>query len=362
MPLVIEGSQTGAFYSQRNTNKGVKPYLNPNQFNLAKYTVTSGFHPTHCYALHGSPGVLKPAYIDTRLYGKYWDAIKSESGALVGVTIAESRQAWGMMDDRLNQLAGLLGLLKVDEWDLARLRRRKAAMNPKRAKRLRSLPPKPMRHRTHLKNGGSWWLEFWLGWSALINDLYESYKFLAEFEGIHKIDVKTGGTWRHVTGAYPTGTIPTSAVGQLRKVYENKSFVRFGADIKVSDPDAYALLALGLSNPAEVALELVSKSFVVNWFATLNEFMSQFNSRFGFTISRGYHTVFESTLATITYRVSSGMPLQTGTIERVIVNRMLQSAPPGPSLVLRPFKGFSLTRGATASALVLQYLKEVPKL
>jgi len=206
---------------------------------------------------------------------------------------------------------------------------------------------------------GDQFLEFHFGWVPLAQDIHSAMQTLSKpnFDS-RKINASAAVSdlyySRTTDAAYPYKYTSSESLYALFRC-------RMGVTVRISNPNAALANALGLINPASVAWEAVPFSFVADWFGNIGQFLSSATDFVGFDVSRGYTT------ASTEIR-SSG----TGIIERVYnppridyyaqeaghlirVNRSVGIQ--YPSLVLKPFKGFSLTRGVTAISLLLQKMK-----
>jgi hypothetical protein len=134
------------------------------------------------------------------------------------------------------------------------------------------------------------------------------------------------------------------------EVIKYNCFVECGAEVFVSNPNTALANQMGFINPAAVAWELVPFSFLVDWFLPVGDFLNSFTDLLGHSVHYPYTT---------TKRVASGLARQadgrfiTDTqIDACNLNRVLSL----PTYKLRtvPFKGLSLSRGATAISLVIQ--------
>lgn len=133
-------------------------------------------------------------------------------------------------------------------------------------------------HRKYLENrvpkrdhmsqfAASTWLEIQYGWTPLLYDVYGSAEYVAKLLHDSSVDLIVKATGHgSSTDAYSNANEQSTA--------NAKAIVKHIAHLRVSDPLLRNTAALGLTNPLNVAWELVPFSFVVDWFypigATLN--------------------------------------------------------------------------------------------
>lgn len=67
---------------------------------------------------------------------------------------------------------------------------------------------------------------------------------------------------------------------------------KVGVDVHITDPERYQLWRFGLTNPVAVAWELVSLSFVVDWFTGMGAFIRALSQPLGCIARNGYETQF----------------------------------------------------------------------
>lgn len=83
------------------------------------------------------------------------------------------------------------------------------------------------------------------------------------------------------------------ASGPLLFQFEESCELRAKARFTVRNSSVKSLVQLGLTNPAEVAWEVVPFSFVIDWFIPVGNFLSSLDSLVGvqdLTVCRGYKT------------------------------------------------------------------------
>lgn len=127
------------------------------------------------------------------------------------------------------------------------------------------------------------WLELQYGWLPLMTDVYGVY---SEFTKGQPIRVTTSGA-----ASSSSRSSVTSNNGDIYKqsvLYEHQFGVYCRYDYTV-DNEAVANYArdLGVTNPALVVWELVPFSFVVDWFASIGDWLSAMDADFGLAFRAG---------------------------------------------------------------------------
>jgi hypothetical protein len=137
-----------------------------------------------------------------------------------------------------------------------------------------------------------------------------------------------------------------------------------GAVVSVSNPNLAIANQMGFVNPLSVAWEAVPFSFVVDWFSNVGQCLSAMTDFVGFNIERSYTTVFVS--LTGEYLDVADVPnrwdlssYNLNVNQGVTVTR--STGITGPVLKRTPFKGMSVSRGATAISLLVQQLANLKR-
>jgi len=192
-------------------------------------------------------------------------------------------------------------------------------------------------------------LEFHFGWVPLVKDIGAAVDVLqSPFNG--KVTVKGRGTAQAETGVKPApGSFGTN------QLHVWTSRVQIIADLHVTNPNLYLANQLGLVNPVAVVWEVIPFSFVLDWFANVSSFLAQATEFMGLELRRPATTHYLSDVVTSWY---GSRPVSA--VKRI--SGLYCRRSPGiskPDLQMKPFRGFSLTRGVTAVSLLLQQLKGV---
>jgi len=205
--------------------------------------------------------------IDNRLSGKFVSEWRSH--ASLGVSLAEGRQAWGMMLKRITQLVTFGNRLR--KFDFNGAAKALGVLKSPEYKELRS----GMKLRRGSHSFANNYLEFHFGWSPLMGDLDDCMNVLSSDIPLGRYKTRSGTPIR----VYDWSTTNSS------NLYIAKHYIRcfgsVGADIRVTNPNLYLYASLGLTNPAAIAWELVPFSFVVDWFVGVNSFLESYSQYHG---------------------------------------------------------------------------------
>lgn len=316
---------------------------------------------------------------------------KVHEKAELAVSLAERKQAVDMVAKRLGQLTSfvrnlrkgdLSGALKAlgykppkqgpkklsnqrkqQQWEKWRRRARKSpkpvsdtyneafdgfAYPSQRAiRRFRKEHSKTIRNRGEVAS--DIFLEFHFGWAPLVKDIGTAIDVLQKpFNA-----VASQGRGR---AKRSSGSKPAPWTFDVTSTWEWESRVQLQADIRVTNPNLYLANQLGLVNPLSVAWELVPFSFVLGWFSNVSSFLAQATEFLGLELLRSSTTHLVQVTDAQWYGDRGFVP-QIYSTKWICMRR--SSGISKPALQLKPFKGFSLTRGLTAASLLLQQLKNV---
>lgn len=252
-----------------------------------------------------------------------------------GVNLAEQKQSVSMIAKRALQITRFAR--KLNRFDL-----------PGAAREL-GLTKIPRGARKRGKAFGDLFLEFHFGWEPLVKDIGNSVNILQR--------------------PYPQGKVSGSGSssdsfyefrdeggGYFHETRRNWDFIlKNGALVKVTNPNLFLANQMGFVNPLVVAWELVPFSFVVDWFANVGQVLSSMTDFVGVELTDTYTTVLERT--THSTHIWGPDDFQRGSNGRAIFMERYPGNYPSTSFTIKPFKGFSVTRGLTAISLLLQQLR-----
>lgn len=136
------------------------------------------------------------------------------------------------------------------------------------------------------------WLEYQYGWSPLYQDVYGAIKELhqKDTEEPQRNSVTVKALVKKNIGFSTFNKYNYARGSLLNVVGEELCFVRL--DYFMKNDFLQSLSRLGITNPVEVAWELVPFSFVVDWFLPIGNYISSFDAALGFQFRGGSVTRF----------------------------------------------------------------------
>lgn len=286
--------------------------------------------PTSRNALHGP---MMP-FVGTmwvagrnKAYSRLKDAVNSEEAA-IGTSMAEWRESFGMI---ANRGIGLYRAYKALRKGDFRKFLKELSVDPKR------------KHRSRLRAGAhevsGLWLEYWFGWSPLVNDIYSACGQLSEPlpEGRYRGRSRSRGT-------------RSDATGRVDFTWRCET----GAKFRLVSPNQYLMAQLGLVNPALIAWELVPFSFFADWCFDVSSFIGSFSDFVGLEVTDAY----TSETVSGTWVVNPLPSHSTGAYRcrQAFSERRTELIRPLPNFDVLSNLGVSKTRAASALSLLTQIL------
>lgn len=202
------------------------------------------------------------------------------------------------------------------------------------------VPPKKAHRdlvRTRARQASGYWLEYWFGWSPMLQDIFAAVELLdSEYPS---------GVVRAASGA------SVSRSGSVFDPYEGKVICVIQADVQLVNPMLYRANQFGVLNPAVIAWELVPFSFLVDWFLPIGNYLASFSDFAGLELRNSFHTkVFKG-------KGSYCYPRQNrGGIDQTIADGFAMHRSigvPAPKVVFALPERLSVTRAATAISLLV---------
>lgn len=285
--------------------------------------------------------------VHNRAYDRFISQARSGASASLGATMAEWGQSQKMIGNRAGQLMRAARALK-----------RGLPYEFFRELGMLHRIPRRMPNRTDPKKAADLWLEWWFGWKPLIGDIHESIKILEQ-----PIPSEIQCVGKASSGLLISESSRIRTDWRWYRTLKMICRERIAASVQVTNPNLYRATQLGLTNPASVLWEIVPFSFVVDWFLPVGNFLEGWTDLLGLTLVKPHTTKsrhFQSTYQYIsTYPAGSWSPSPEQKGQGWKVERDLHIL--GPELVLRPYKGISLTRAATAISLLVQQLNNLKR-
>lgn len=207
-----------------------------------------------------------------KCYDRFKDVAVGET-ATWGTTIAEGREALGMIGDRAIRLRRAYKDLRRGDF---RGFCKELSVKPKR--KHKSVI------RTAAGEASGLWLEYWFGWSPLAGEIYQSTVALtaAQVSGKH-----VARAWRGLDGSDGgSGTLVTE---------QGKYRVKTGATVRYDNMDLMLATQMGLTNPLAIAWELVPFSFVIDWFTGVGNVLNARSDFYGTSLLDAWWTEYLKT-------------------------------------------------------------------
>lgn len=271
-----------------------------------------------------------------KCYDRFKDVAVGETASW-GTTIAEGREALGLIGDRA-------------------LRLRRAYKNLRRGQFkdfLKELSVKPKRKhrsvtRTASGEASGLWLEYWFGWSPLAGEIYQSTVALTAAQVAGK----------HFATAWQACKEHVNSGDGLEVKENGKYRVKTGATIRYDSLDRMLATQMGLTNPLAIAWELVPFSFVVDWFTGIGNVLGARSDFYGTTLFDAYWTEkLETSSQFSTWEYYGGDPISTRYVAQYksfLQRRHLGLIRPVATYPKVANFGDSGTRAATAVSLLVQ--------
>lgn len=282
------------------------------------------------------------AYAYNKAYGKFVDKLGEKS--MWAVNIHERKQALSSVATHANTLVRF-----------TRLVRRRRFKQAARELKMHTVPSGIRKKNPWAQN----WLEYHLGWEQLVKDIGAGLETLTRDFPTETVVARASSNSHSATETSHNSTSWHRVVTH----YETK--VRLQATVSVSNPNVFLLNQLGFVNPVGIAWELVPFSFVVDWFANVGQVLGSLTEWFGLQLADSFTSTKQEAWITDQWiggdLAGSTFPrkgdLFIDALWKMVYSRR-ELGLSAPTLKLRPFKGFSVVRGATAIALLLQVMKQ----
>lgn len=269
----------------------------------------------------------------------YSDFVSQVSLAQAGLgeTFAQYPQAVQMIAERVTTLAKTAALIRRRRFKLA-------------WQTLGLKPPQGWRAKS--KTFGGLWLEYHFGWEPLVKDIYNSASFLSASYGL---PVVKGRASIKQDIVFDTTSGTSDRIHQ-RGVHHLEVHAHIQAQLRVTNSNLFLASRLGLINPVSVAWEIVPFSFVVDWFANVGQFIEQFSQFQGCKLLNPCYSYCVTDTCEGTFEEFYPYPKlyyrENGVTFTRFGKRTLTI--PNVTLGIKPAWRLSITRAATAMALLVQ--------
>lgn len=198
----------------------------------------------------------------------------------VAQAFAERRQTVGMIADAAVRLGGAI----------------RAAKRGNLLKASKMLFPDGKNPSKQLAND---WLVLQYGIKPLISDVEGMAVHLAKMQ--FKLPTLKSVAHKEAKKTQVFHTQPTTlaGAGSVTIVVEKKTTVKYVAEYEIQHPTVSAFSKLGLTNPAQLAWELIPFSFVVDWFLPIGDYLTNLSSGEGIKLTNHYKTITKSCTVTV---------------------------------------------------------------
>lgn len=337
---------TGTIWSQQLKRAGspVSPVF-------GWYYEPSGASAQHTYT--GNAWLSTPVPYGAIAYNRAYERFKEVAlgaNATWGTTIAEGREALGMIGTRAFQLARAYRALRKGDFSFFLNELKVRPLRRHRRLLLQTERGRKSAIRKVARGSSAIWLEYWFGWAPLAGEIYQSTIVLTA--------AKTSGKhWGSSGMRLPPKTVTKGSGGSWAQITEQgKYVVKTGAIVTYSNQNSALVQQLGLANPLAIAWELVPFSFVVDWFTNVGDVLGAMTDLNGVSLSKPYTTEFAKTTATYKTSYAGNNPAVTWTYDQQIRRSRRKTSLIKPVLVPPRLSNFghSLTRAASAVSLLTQ--------
>lgn len=211
--------------------------------------------------------------------------------------------------------------------------------------------------KTLAKSFGDQFLEFHFGWMPMLEDIHAGMQALSSPDfGERQVKSSAQVNDRYIDRS-ESRSWPWHWV-TIRNRFITYS-AHYSCHVRVTNPNAYLANQLGLVNPASILYEAIPYSFVLDWFSNVGQILAAATDFVGLEVTQAYNTTSEEIkISGGDWSINEGDGRVFGgnlTGCKFSVHRGLGIPDPIPAL--KPFKGFSLTRGTTAISLLLQKMR-----
>lgn len=199
-------------------------------------------------------------------------------------------------------------------------------------------------------------LEFEYGIKPTVKDLQESMQLMLSDPGLKMIK---GQAKEHLSLVNNVTSMPSpNHLSMVREVWNGSIDVQLRSLVRVTNPNIFLANQLGLLDLA-LPWKVLPFSFIVDWFVNVEQVISSVTDWFGVALLHPHTSVMvkgSRTYFSYGYSYNGGSLLMTTSrswINQSSVEFDRTLGISGPTLQVKPFKGFSLERGAQAISLVL---------
>lgn len=209
------------------------------------------------------------------------------------------------------------------------------------------------------RSAGALFLEMHFGWEPLVKDIFEALQVLSKDDPEGDVYATTSLTSKYSSLQW----LSEPDNSYIMQSYTRRAVWRIGARVILNNPNRFFNEKFGLSNYLSIAWEAVPLSFLVDVFGNINKFLDSYTDFDGLTLVGGYHTWYAKTSnATMDWnQLIDPFLRRRCEYSNVAVCMDRKLGIPGPTLRFALPERLSLTRAATAVALVVTLFGNPPK-
>lgn len=215
---------------------------------------------------------FQTAYSDAynTAFSRLVNALRQGNSANLGVSLVEGRESLEMIVKRLSSFTKAFRALRKgrlgDALEALSIRPEKSKL-PKR---------RPGQSKENwLQTIANNFLEYQFGWKPLCGDIWDAFTVLSA-DPVKPVNFSVGSK-RQVSTSYP--------FAGKTAVCSGWTGVRLACTATTSNPNLALANQLGLVNPMTVAWEVITLSFLFDWFANVKKFLNSFTDLWGFSVT-----------------------------------------------------------------------------
>lgn len=219
-------------------------------------------------------GTSHEASAQTKAYEDLRGQINDQ--AQLGAAIAEHGQATKMIYTRGKQLL-----------DLIRQIRRGDLIGAAASVKLAAVPKGASVKKSFASN----WLEYSFGWRPMVGDIHNACSVLeSPIKSIRPRGKGHSGplTWKRTSGSLSNW----QSTGYSEDTRVHHYHARTGCEVTITNPNLFLFQSLGLANPGTVIWEVIPFSFVVDWFISVEQFLSSGTDWLGLGVTNPWYTTY----------------------------------------------------------------------
>lgn len=288
--------------------------------------------------------------VTNRLYGKLRDELLGQTGEMLTSGLEWSKSL-DMISGRARTIHGAFQAVR-------RFRFKEAAriLNTAVPAKYKNLSTKSAKKKGLSPTGI--WLEYWLGWAPMINEIYLAIDSLQKQPSSQVRHFSVGVVERSIKTYknYQSFNNGRSFI-RVQKTYSRKFRYTAYGNVRITNHNVYFADKMGLINPPLTFWQLQPFSFIVDWFANVGQCLGALTDFAGMAFSDTGTSINCETTASA---VGTQLIYPSRSIETVNENawcyckERIPGALPTPRLAIVMLDKLSLTRAATSISLLVE--------